>query len=324
MRNCCLFIVLSCAGHAALCAEQRATPATLQRWIADLRSDDFSARDNAMRALAGGGSDAIALLRQAAVDDDPEVRWRASQAMADLYAASDDEQTDSDAHAALTALSQQADSSAARIARAALNNQPLAKMARAVAELKRLNAEVAIEPGQNQPQYVILDEAWRGHAKDLKHLSRLNRLELLCIWSVPIDAEGLAALMQVRSVGEIRLYDTGLDEKTAEKVAAATGAHVDWRRGAFLGLQSGNVAQERAPITTVQAGSPAEKCDIRAGDVLIEFGGQEVKDFQGFLKQMVQKAPGEKAVLVLQRGTPIKTVTVEATFGKWSRANLLK
>jgi hypothetical protein len=57
-------------------------------------------------------------------------------------------------------------------------------------------------------------------------------------------------------------------------------------------------------LTGVRAGSPAEKAGMVAGDVVIEFGGQAVKDLYGFSNALYARKPGDEVtVVVLRNGT---------------------
>jgi len=59
----------------------KAEPDPFAKWIAMLGSEKYAEREEAVRRLAAMGTAALAVLQQAAKSDDPEVRFRAKQAM---------------------------------------------------------------------------------------------------------------------------------------------------------------------------------------------------------------------------------------------------
>lgn len=65
-------------------AEEAASAGEIQRWIADLGSDDYETRERATEALAACGPAARPALEEAARSPDPEVRYRARTALARL------------------------------------------------------------------------------------------------------------------------------------------------------------------------------------------------------------------------------------------------
>ena len=54
-------------------------------------------------------------------------------------------------------------------------------------------------------------------------------------------------------------------------------------------------------ITGVREDSPARESGLRAGDVIIEFGGMEVKDLYAYTYALREHAPGEEVVVVVIR-----------------------
>jgi membrane-associated protease RseP (regulator of RpoE activity) len=60
-------------------------------------------------------------------------------------------------------------------------------------------------------------------------------------------------------------------------------------------------------VATVDPGSPAERVGVRAGDVLVEIGGQRVLHANIVFRELLR--PGKEIVLKLQRGGEIVTLT---------------
>lgn len=64
-------------------------------------------------------------------------------------------------------------------------------------------------------------------------------------------------------------------------------------------------------LTGVRAGSPAEKAGIVAGDVVIEFGGQPVKDLYSFSNALYSHKPGDDVTVVVLRKGARKSFVVK-------------
>lgn len=60
-------------------------------------------------------------------------------------------------------------------------------------------------------------------------------------------------------------------------------------------------ASKGVRVTGVSPGSPAEKAGLRAGDVIIEFGGMPVGDLYQFTDALAAKKPGDTVKVVVQR-----------------------
>ena len=56
--------------------------------------------------------------------------------------------------------------------------------------------------------------------------------------------------------------------------------------------------------------SPAEKGGLKSGDVVVEFNGQEMTDFESLVTAVADCQPNESVVLRIRRGDELKTVRV--------------
>ena len=80
----------------------------------------------------------------------------------------------------------------------------------------------------------------------------------------------------------------------------------------LLGV-TGSVQQSSssgAQIGTVQAGSPAEKAGLAAGDVVTKVGDAKVEDFADLIARIGSYAPGQQVTLTVQSGGASETVRV--------------
>jgi S1-C subfamily serine protease len=62
-------------------------------------------------------------------------------------------------------------------------------------------------------------------------------------------------------------------------------------------------------LTGVSPGSPAERAGLRAGDVIVEFGGMTVADLYQFTDALRARQPGDTVQVVVQRDGQPHTVT---------------
>ena len=90
-------------------------------------------------------------------------------------------------------------------------------------------------------------------------------------------------------------------------------------RGVWFGSIPDMAASETTGVrmTGVSPGSPAEKAGLRAGDVLIEFGGKPVADLYQFTDALQAHQPGDTVRVVVRRdGTPLTVTAVLARRGQ--------
>jgi len=71
--------------------------------------------------------------------------------------------------------------------------------------------------------------------------------------------------------------------------------------------------KEGALISQVYEGSPAEKSDLRAGDVIVEIDGKKVQNSQEVVREVLKKKVGEKIeFVVIREGKPTKVSVTTA------------
>jgi hypothetical protein len=101
--------------------------------------------------------------------------------------------------------------------------------------------------------------------------------------------------------------------RTAPPVASAAPSSGS---GAWFGSVPDMAAGEAKGVrlTGVSPGSPAERAGLRAGDVIVEFGGMPVGDLYQFTDALRARQPGDTVRVVVQRnGEPL---TVTAVLGR--------
>ncbi len=112
-----------------------------------------------------------------------------------------------------------------------------------------------------------------------------------------------------------------IPSSTVERVVTALKDNGHVTRG-WLGVQIQGLTPELADslglkkvtgalVAAPQGGSPAEKAGIKAGDLITELNGNEVKDARDLAKKVAELAPGSEATFTLNRNGDVKTMTVK-------------
>jgi serine protease Do len=107
---------------------------------------------------------------------------------------------------------------------------------------------------------------------------------------------------------------------TVERVVGEIKDHGHVTRG-WLGVKIQGLTPELADslglktvfgalVTAPQSGSPAEKAGLKAGDVIIEVNGAEIKDARDLARKIADLAPGADAKLTINRNGNPQTVNL--------------
>ncbi len=126
-----------------------------------------------------------------------------------------------------------------------------------------------------------------------------------------VNIAGMGLVIQVAE-GVVRHIADADDRPTLVRVTAQPRAR-SAGSGAYLGtipdMSAGDVKGVR--LTGVRAESPADKAGLRAGDVIVEFGGRTVGDLYEYTDALNAHQPGDTVEIAVMRGAEI--VTVRAT-----------
>jgi peptidase M28-like protein/PDZ domain-containing protein/PA domain-containing protein len=119
-----------------------------------------------------------------------------------------------------------------------------------------------------------------------------------------IDAEGLRTVTELaaRVIATAAVLPTA-PEHVKLTAPASGGRAAGGGYGPYFGAipDFGESGQGGVKLTGVRAGSPAEKAGIRAGDVLVEFGGVKVKTLDDMAFALRRKRAGEDVDVVIVR-----------------------
>ncbi len=112
--------------------------------------------------------------------------------------------------------------------------------------------------------------------------------------------------------------DTYLD--TWDRLAAAERWGGERRRAADrggqarLGVEGEDAPEGGARITGVLPGTAASDATLAVGDVIVEFNGREVSDFEAVVVMVSRTRPGDEVVLTVRRGG--ENIRVTVTMGR--------
>jgi S1-C subfamily serine protease len=157
-------------------------------------------------------------------------------------------------------------------------------------------------------------------------------LKQLGIYHTPVGDEVLASITKLPLLSFVKLYGTRITKDGVEKFKADTNMSVDFRRGAFLGVAGNDfpVGEGGCRITSVHRGTPAEKAGIQPDDLIVRFGGTEVKNFSGLTELTADREFGEEVELELVRrvaddpGNPVRVVKTKVTLAPWEMDSAVK
>lgn len=151
----------------------------------------------------------------------------------------------------------------------------------------------------------------------VKSLTHLRGLQVLSLLYVPIGDRALADLKQLQGIGTLRIYGTNLSPTAAQQLQESLMAtKVDFRSGAFLGIGCQPGAQG-CVIYLVRPNSAAERAGLMANDILYEYEGQPVRDFETLTALISKNRAGETVTVKLIRGE--ERLTKKVVLGEWEK-----
>jgi serine protease Do len=77
----------------------------------------------------------------------------------------------------------------------------------------------------------------------------------------------------------------------------------------FVGVR-GDPDREDALVAQVVPGSPAERAGVRAGDLIVRFGGRPINSFRSLVAVVRSREPGDRVVMEVERGESKQRLTV--------------
>ncbi len=287
-------------------AKPKVSAKEVDKLVAQLGDDAFKTRKAATRKLREIGLPAVPALAKAAQSNDLEVMTRAISILRSHYPR--DTKVAEAASDALEDLVWSQNTSARTRALEALTQSSELRESRAIAKIESLGGGIQYLPesynptGKSQIHFVFLGKSWKGGTKGLKHIARLPQLR--------------------------QLYFTENCELTQQQIETlqlrVTSLDVQRRSEAYLGI-SGRDSFDTPGVfvNTVQDDKPADKADLREGDLIVKFGGKPVTSFRNpiheessLINMIEDYEPGDKVEVVFLRGDDIERKTT-VTLGAW-------
>jgi hypothetical protein len=126
----------------------------------------------------------------------------------------------------------------------------------------------------------------------MEFIGQLKRVRMLEMRYVPVTDESVDQLAQLQTVAQFRLFGTGITSDGATSLRERTGAEVDHRRGAFLGI-GGDFHALGCLVVEVRRGTAAATAGLQSGDVIVSYDGQRVTGFPGLTGLISIHVPGD-------------------------------
>jgi membrane-associated protease RseP (regulator of RpoE activity) len=217
--------------------------------------------------------------------------------------------------------------SAAARAETALVGYREGRQEKSLERLRELGASVVASAlnGEIALVQVTIGDGWRGDTPDLAVLKRLPSLQRLSIYENSVDDRALKHLMPLKQLTYLDLFGTSISDQGIERLKEKlTSTQIDRRKGGLLGVMGDRSARGTGClVTTVQPGTAADKAGLQAGDVIVQFNGQNVDDFTALTELISAKAGGETVELEIERQTQVgeriekQRLTKKATLDQW-------
>jgi len=292
----------------------------IARLVRQIGAADYSAREAATRELVAAGPQAIPLLAEAAAGDDLETAYRAVRVL-QSFSDGEDRAIQKRAVAVLEGLAANGNKSTAVLAAEALIPYHLGLQDRAIADLRRLYADIrpigsedfTLDPGGIK---AVLDTQYSGKSSDMELLKQITNLQWLQIVNVSLDQEALTTISQLPGLARLDLYGTGVSSQTVETLGRKlpAGVRIDRRDGALLGVK-GSSGQLSCIVEEVKTNTAASDAGLLDHDEITSFDGQPVRNFEELTALVAAKKGGEEVQLEIRRDG--QTLTKPVTLGKW-------
>jgi hypothetical protein len=149
--------------------------------------------------------------------------------------------------------------------------------------------------------------------KAVEELAQLERLRALRLMFVPLGDEMIPELEKCESLVRLVVISKALSEDGERRLKERFQEGVECPRGAMLGVRAG--LEEPWSIREVVPGTAAERAGLRPNDRIVRYNGQPVVTFQELRTLISKSAPGDSAVVVVERGA--ETLELKVIFGEW-------
>ena len=303
-----VYVVLACLAASGSGAESqpaaRIAPAQIAQWATELDDDRFDVRQRAQRQLEQAGPPALEAVAKVAETGSLESATRAVNILSQWSESKEVGQRLAALEGLANLTNRPRESARATRLLAAVREQTARTM------LLKLGAKIDRDvqiPGNGHLQ-VVIGPGWRGGNEGLRHLANMPHATTISLHVAPLDDSAVDYLVKAPRVRRVELYGTNFSPEAVAKLGRQLpGAEVVERGGAMLGI--------RGNVESVVKGSAAHKAGIRARDLITEFNGEKVADFEALTDRIAKKKPGDTVTLTILRNKQTKQVQV--TFDQW-------
>lgn len=133
-------------------------------------------------------------------------------------------------------------------------------------------------------------------------LSKLARLTSVHLLYTPVNDDALEHLKVIPTLRDVRLYGTNVTRPGVDSfAAAATQVQVDFKMGAFLGVQC-QPAPLPCQVSQVVSGSAAMRGGIEARDIIVRYAGEPVATFDDLRQFISHNKVGDSVLIQVVRG----------------------
>lgn len=118
------------------------------------------------------------------------------------------------------------------------------------------------------------------------------------------SADALRDALQRKAPGEFVQLTVQRARKTLDLLATLTATSRPRKVGeqrAVMGIRTGEVTDQGAPVSSVTSGMPAEKAGLKADDVIVKVAGTALAAGQTVSELLAEKSPGDKVSVVVRR-----------------------
>jgi hypothetical protein len=149
----------------------------------------------------------------------------------------------------------------------------------------------------------------------IEHLAGIEGMQWLSLMYVPITDQSAQHLSKINGVTTVRLYGSRMTRAGADRLRATmVGTEIDFRSGAFLGIgcQAGETG---CVVYTVRPDTAADEAGLQIKDVIYEYEGKPVTDFEQLTAMIAENRAGDTVtVKILRQGQKLEK---RITLGQW-------
>ncbi len=279
--------------------------------IEDLKAldhDDFRIREAASERIVVRGHAAVAQLAEMAKSGRAEASIRAFELLRQLHS-SEDEATYEAVESAYDVLIQGDNIQAAARAEAAIDAQGTTRHRRALTAFRKLGGLVRFhveeDPDKDAPsppiKAAMINRHWTGGDEGLKYLRRIEDFQ------PPARFQQRSALYVIKGPtgAKISLEALARLKTDLQGVVAERGP-------AFLGVQpSSEFSENGLIISRLVPGGPGDVAGLQGEDVILEFDGVAIPNFEVLVERIGLRQPGDKVNVRYMRDGEKKSTTVE-------------